>query len=166
MVKPVRCTLVNLYSACTCCPLINQCCRNSCCACFHSGDPGQVVPFVLYTVLLYTHSHTHTSAAISATRSLFRPRKWFCFKILQYTLHRLQLSQHFSLAISFRNQQFLSKFILSVGSKQRDTTMLDFEHVTHYSYFFRYKSQNRFQVGNAGKLPAMKVNGLSAISSL
>jgi hypothetical protein len=51
-----------------------QCCT-SCCTCFHSGDPDQVVPFVLYIVLLYNHSHTHTSAAISASRSLFHLRK-------------------------------------------------------------------------------------------
>jgi hypothetical protein len=53
--------------------IINQCSRTSCCACFHSGDPDQVVPFVLYTVLLYTH--THMSAAISASHSLFSLRK-------------------------------------------------------------------------------------------
>ncbi len=37
-VKPVRRTLSSLYSACiqtSCYPLINQCCRTSCCACFH-----------------------------------------------------------------------------------------------------------------------------------
>jgi hypothetical protein len=35
------------------------------------GDPNQVVPFVLYTVLLYTH----TSSVISASRTIFHPRK-------------------------------------------------------------------------------------------
>jgi hypothetical protein len=56
---------------------INQCCRTSCLACFHSGDPDQVVPFALYTVLLYTHAHTHTLAVLSASHSLFRLRKSF-----------------------------------------------------------------------------------------
>jgi hypothetical protein len=109
-----------------CYPLINQCCHSSCCACLHSGDPYQVVPFVLCTVLLYTQ--THMSAAISASCSLFRLRKWFCFQILQFTLHRLQLSQFFSLAISLRDHQIFPKFSLSVGSKQRATATLDFEH--------------------------------------
>jgi hypothetical protein len=38
-VKPVRRTLVNLYSTCiltSCYPLTNQCCHTSGCACFHS----------------------------------------------------------------------------------------------------------------------------------
>jgi hypothetical protein len=34
---------------------INQCCRTSCCASFHSGDPDQVAPFVLYTIPLHSH---------------------------------------------------------------------------------------------------------------
>jgi hypothetical protein len=37
--------------------------------------PDQVVPLVLYTVLLYTH--THTLAAISTSHSLFRIRKCY-----------------------------------------------------------------------------------------
>jgi hypothetical protein len=49
----------------------------------------------IVTVLSYTHPHTHTLAAISASRSLFCLRKWFCFQILQCKLHRLQLLQHF-----------------------------------------------------------------------
>jgi hypothetical protein len=30
--------------------------------------------------------------------------------------------------------------------------------------YFRYKSQNRFPAGNAGKLSLMDLNGLSAVS--
>ncbi len=110
---------------------INQCCRTSCCACFHSGDPGQVAHFILYT-----HPHSHTSAAISASRSLFRHCKWFCFEILQCTLHRLKLSLYFfACYFAYKLSVFL-KFILFVGSKQRATTTIDFEHVTCCSYFF------------------------------
>ncbi len=73
--------------------------------------PNQVVPFALYTVLLYTHTHTHTLAIISASRSFSRLCKWFLFQVLQCTLHWLHLSQHYLLTILFRNQQFFSKFI-------------------------------------------------------
>ncbi len=56
----------------------------------------------------------------------------FLFQVLQCTLHWLQHSLHFLLAISFRNQQF-SQIHFSVGSEPRTTTMPDFEHVTHRS---------------------------------
>jgi hypothetical protein len=80
-----------------------------------------------WTVLLYTHPHTHTSAAISASRSLFRLRKWFYFQILQCTLHRLQLSQHFSLAISLRNHQLFpnSVFLLEVSRELPQRSILN-----------------------------------------
>jgi hypothetical protein len=60
------------------------------------------------------------------------------------SVHSIGYSFHstFSLAVSFRNQQFLFKFILSVGSKQRATTTLDFKHVIRYSYFFFLRSFN------------------------
>ncbi len=75
------------------------------------------------------------SAAIRASRSLFRLRKWLCFEICSVHSIGYNFHSNFLLAISFRNQEFLFIFILSVGSKQRATTMLDFEHITHYSYF-------------------------------
>ncbi len=62
--------VLHLYISCYV-TVNKQCCRTSCCACFHSGDPDKVVHFVLYIVLLYTP----TSAAISASRSLFRLRQ-------------------------------------------------------------------------------------------
>ncbi len=52
------------------------------CASFHSGDPDQVVPLVLYTVSLYTH----TSASTGAGRPFFRPRKWH-FSLQFYGVH-------------------------------------------------------------------------------
>ncbi len=64
------------------------------CVSRYSGDPDQVVPFVLYTVPLYTH----TSASKSAICSLFRLPKWHFFNpILQCPFHWLPLSKHFSL---------------------------------------------------------------------
>ncbi len=130
-VKPVGVysTTFVQYLYISCYLTINQCCRTSRLSCFHSGDPDQVVPFALYTVLLYTHTHTHTSAVPSASRSLSRLRKWFLFQVSQCTLHWLQLSQHISLAIPIKKQQFFLQIQLSVGSKQRATTTLDFEHV-------------------------------------
>ncbi len=56
------------------------------------------------------------------------------FQVLQCTLHWLHLSPHFLLTISFRNQQFFPNSF-SVGSKQRATTALDFEHFFHCSQF-------------------------------
>ncbi len=83
----------------------------------YSGDPHQVVPFVLYTVPLYTPTHTHTSAATGAGRSLFSLRKWNFHSTPQCTLHWLQLSKRFSLRIPPRNPHiFLFRF-LSVGSR-------------------------------------------------
>jgi hypothetical protein len=54
-----------------------------------------------------------------------------------YNFHRF-----FLLAILLRNQQFLLKFILSVGRKQSATTMLDFEHVTRCWHFFVVPSRS------------------------
>ncbi len=51
-----------------------------------------------------------------------------------YTPSATTFHSIFSLAISFRNQQFLFTFNFSAGSKQRATTMPDFEHVTRCSY--------------------------------
>ncbi len=104
-----------------------HCCRTSCLACFHSGDPDQVVPFALYTVLLYTH--THTSAVISARRSLSPASvSDFCFKCC--SVHFIGYNFHSTFCLRFRLE--INSFLqiqFSVGSKQRATTMLDFEHV-------------------------------------
>ncbi len=50
----------------------------SCCACFHSGDPDQVVPFVLYTVLLnisYKQTTAYHSESNGAVERLHRRLK-------------------------------------------------------------------------------------------
>jgi hypothetical protein len=69
-----------------------------CCASFHSGDPEQVVPLVLYTVFLYIL--THILAVISAGRSLSFAlvSDNFCF-LLQCTLDRLQALLTFTLIL-------------------------------------------------------------------
>ncbi len=90
-----------LYKSCY---LSDQCCRTSCCACFHSGDPDQAVPFVLYTVL-FSLTHRQPSAPVALSSAFVSD---FLYQVLQCALHWLQLSQHF-FAISFRNQQFSQK---------------------------------------------------------
>jgi hypothetical protein len=92
---------------------INQCCRTSCCASFHSGDPDQIVPFVLYTVPPYFH--THTLASTGAVT--------FFASILQCTLHWLQLCKRF-----FRTwfrlkiyKLFVLFFLLEVGRSYHST---------------------------------------------
>ncbi len=52
------------------------------------------------------------------------------------SVHSIDYNFHstFALAISFRNQQFLFKFIFLL-EVSRKTTTLDFEHVTRYLYF-------------------------------
>ncbi len=96
-------------------------------ACFHSGDPDQVVPFALYTVLLYTHTHTSAALAPVALSPAFVSD--FCFKF--HSVHSIGYNFHstFSLAIPIKKQQFSLQIQFSVGSKQRAITTLDFEHV-------------------------------------
>ncbi len=85
----------------------------------------------MYTVLLYTHPHNHTSAAISASRSLYCPRKWFCFLC---SVHFIGYNFHSTFRLDIIS--FFPNSVFSVGSKQRATTTLDFEHVSSCSYFF------------------------------
>ncbi len=96
-------------------------------ASFHSSDPDQVVPFVLYTVPLYTH--THTLASTSASRSLFRLHKWhFRFNFTVCT-SLLQLSKRFSLSISLINLQTFSLLHSFCWKLAIATTAFNFEHV-------------------------------------
>ncbi len=66
---------------------------------------NKLVLSYLYTVPLYTPTHTHTSAATSAGRSLFSLRKWSFHSTKQCTLHWLQLRKRFLLQIPLRNPQ-------------------------------------------------------------
>ncbi len=76
--------------------------------------------------LTLTLTRRQPSALVALSFAFASDCVWLCFQILQCTQHRLQLSQHFSLAISLRNHQLFPKFSLSVGSKQRATNTLDF----------------------------------------
>jgi hypothetical protein len=93
-------------------PVINQCCRTSCCASFHSGDLDQVVTFVQYTVLLYIL--THMSAVPSAGRSLS-----FTFVSYNYKFLLLQLLKHFLLR--FRLEIYKLSFSVGVGCSYHST---------------------------------------------
>jgi hypothetical protein len=85
-----------------------------------------VTPIRLYplhcTLYCCTLTRRQSTAPVALSSAFISD---FFFKVLQCTLHWLQLSQHFSLAISFRNQQFLSKFsfLLEVSKElpQRST---------------------------------------------
>ncbi len=116
--------------------VINQCCRTSCCTCFHSGDPNQFVPFVLY--VLYTELlYTHTSAALSASRSSFRLHKWY-FVLKFCSVHFIGYNVHSTPCLLFRLEiiNLFPKFVRSVGSKQRATTTLDFLNMSLVAHIF------------------------------
>jgi hypothetical protein len=70
---------------------------------FHSGDPDQVVPFVLYTAPLYTHTTHQQLHVLVALSSTFVSDTFV--QLLRCTLHWLQLNKRFSLSISLKNQQ-------------------------------------------------------------
>jgi hypothetical protein len=74
-----------------------------CCAFFHSGDPDQVVPFVLYTAPLYTLLTCRQLHELVALSSAFVSDTFV--QLLWCTLHWLQLNKRFSLSISLRNPQ-------------------------------------------------------------
>jgi hypothetical protein len=67
----------------------------------HSGDPDQVVPFVLNTAPLYTHMLA--AACLVALSPAFVSDTFV--QLLQCTFYWLQLNKHFSLLISLRDQQ-------------------------------------------------------------
>ncbi len=91
--------------------------------------------YPLYCTLYYCSlTHQQPSAPVALSSAFVSD---FCYKF--YSVHSIGFNFHstFSLAISFRNQQLFPKFIFfPVGSKQRATTMLNFEHVTCCSQFF------------------------------
>jgi hypothetical protein len=79
--------------------------------------------YPLYCTLYFcTLTRQQPSALVALSSTLVSD---FLFQILQCTLHWLQLSQHFLLAISLRNQQFSqnSYFLLEVSRElpQRST---------------------------------------------
>ncbi len=92
------------------------------------------MPFVLYTVLLYTH--TLQPQVLVALSSAFISDILFC-NFTVYILSAITFTGRFACDL-LRNYQVF----LSVGSKQRATTTLDFiEHVTRYSIFHRCFAQ-------------------------
>jgi hypothetical protein len=114
---------------------INQCCRTYHCAFFHSGDPDQVVPFVLYTAPLYTH----TSAAAHASHSLFRLRKWyFRSTVAVYTaLAMYNLTSAFPFRFRWEINKPFFTFILSagVGRSYYSTQFLNMYSLPVFPYF-------------------------------
>ncbi len=91
----------------------------SCCASFHSGDPDQVVPFVLYTVLLDTL--THTSAVTCAGRSLFRLRKLiFLFHFHSVHFIGYNFSSPSRVDFTLKSTKFCF-FLLEVGRSYHST---------------------------------------------
>jgi hypothetical protein len=103
--------------------VINQCYRTSRSASFHSGDPDMVVPFVLYTVPLYTQLTCRLLPA-QVTLSFAFISDFFQF-ILQCTLHWLQLRKCFSLRFCLEIYNF-SFFCWKLAVA---TTALNFEHI-------------------------------------
>jgi hypothetical protein len=86
--------------------------------------------YPLYCTLYYcTLTHWQPSALVALSFAFVGD-----FVLKFCSIHSVSYSFHttFSLVISLRNHQ-----LFSVGSKQRATTMLDLEHVTRCSYFFR-----------------------------
>jgi hypothetical protein len=92
--------------------------------------PWPGVPFVLYTVLLYTH--TDMSEPTSVGRSLFCLCKWH-FSFQFYNVHFFS----YNLASAFRSLRNLQTFCFgsSCWELAIATTALNFEHVFCYSYF-------------------------------
>jgi hypothetical protein len=112
---------------------INQCCGTSCCASFHSGDPNQVVPFVLYTVPQYTT--THTLAPTSNGRSLFCLQKWrFSYQLYSEHFIGYNLASIFHLQFRLEISKLFTSFFcwkLAVA-----TTALNFEHIYFCCTYF------------------------------
>ncbi len=90
--------------------------------------PNRLYPF--YCTLTLTLTHWQSSVLVTLSFALVSD---FNLKILQCTLYRLQLSQHFSLAISFKNQHFFFTFIflLEVSKELPQRSTLNTSLVAH-----------------------------------
>ncbi len=83
----------------------------------------------------FVHSHIGSHQC----QSLSLPPSWVTFYFKFCSVRSIGYNFHstFLLAISFINQQFSKNSYFPVGSKQRATTMLDFENVFRCSQFSR-----------------------------
>ncbi len=100
-------------------PWINWFCRTSRCASFHSGDPDQIAPFLLYTVLLYII--IHTSAVISASRSHSLLPSLVTIVVSYCSVHFIgnNLTSTSSLGFTLKSTNFC--FMLEVGQSYQST---------------------------------------------
>ncbi len=88
---------------------------------------------IVHCTIVHSPSHSHIGS-ISASRSLFRTSKWFCFEDF-CSVHSIcyNFDSTFLLGISYRNQQFLFIFIflLEVSREQPQRSTLNTLLVAH-----------------------------------